>query len=527
MEKKVDLATAKGKLESDTIYLGQNNTLMIADFGKYRPNITFIVPDKWTLDSNGKIESPIRFISEARLTDNMNIDFNASKEEVLFGETWKSKNGKQMFKITPPNKAKSVLIRANWGGAFASSRGQSSEYAKNIEVDYFRIASSNGGGAGYDYYIVPVDFIAKRDLENGGQNHLKEHADVKDLLQELTDKENERVLNNEKKYQEKIEEANRSREGKEKYLPLIKKAVDELNEIEQKYNYAQTEYVYGEYYINEGRYTQKPYNEETLNKVNADLENYREAEKNRETYLPKFEELNPLVESVGLSLKFELFAVHIEDVGYKYDEQGWISCANRIDSIIKEHEEEKRKAEELVRINTMKLKKEAEEKIAKAKGYPSDFSYYNRVTGATGQSHAYVIRPDGTIRENDSLDYSNPNHAYKYSDPIHNAEGTQHWKQIMPGEIIIAYTKDYTAAPLIPTIEWMPEQVTPAQLDAIQDIIHELEEKYCIQVGIKGWDELLKTTPPSDLNVDNLLSNTTLDSTNRDNKQKTQNIDTR
>ena len=121
---------------------------------------------------------------------------------------------------------------------------------------------------------------------------------------------------------------------------------------------------------------------------------------------------------------------------------------------------------------TTELKRRKDE--AKKSGYPEEFEFWNRLRGATNLSHAYVIESDGTIREPDYNNLRNNNHKYKYSDWKNNADGTQGYLQILPGEIIITYTKDSTAAPYVFNVEWVDSEITEAQLEVICD---ELGEK--------------------------------------------------
>lgn len=111
--------------------------------------------------------------------------------------------------------------------------------------------------------------------------------------------------------------------------------------------------------------------------------------------------------------------------------------------------------------------------------YPEKFEFWNRLGGATGLGHAYVIESDGIIREPDYNNLSNNNHKYKYSDWKNIADGTQGYMQILPGEIIVSYTKDYTAVPYIFNLEWADDEITEAQLEVI---CNELAEKAKVDI---------------------------------------------
>ena len=123
------------------------------------------------------------------------------------------------------------------------------------------------------------------------------------------------------------------------------------------------------------------------------------------------------------------------------------------------------KAEELRRAAELKRRKDE----AKEMGYPETFEFWNRLGGATNLGHAYVVERDGTIREPDYNNLSNINHKHKYSDWKNQADGTQGYIQILPGEIIVTYTKNYTAVPYVFNVEWADGEITEAQLEVICD----------------------------------------------------------
>jgi hypothetical protein len=88
----------------------------------------------------------------------MNVDWNGSEIGVVFGDFWWSKKGNPCFRPKSPLDAQHLLICVNWGGAFEDSRGNYPEYAEEVGALYFCRASSNGGGEGCDYWVLPVGF---------------------------------------------------------------------------------------------------------------------------------------------------------------------------------------------------------------------------------------------------------------------------------------------------------------------------------------------------------------------------------
>ena len=157
-KKKVTLEEAKEILGSDKIFYNGNRKFNVVDSGKYHSGITIEIPQEWTIDKRRKPESPISYISAKELTDGMNIDFDGDAS-ILLGRYRLSKNGRPVFELTEPTKARDTLIRVSWGGAFNRTRGQYEDYAKEVGASFFTRRSSNGGGAGNDYWILPVDFV--------------------------------------------------------------------------------------------------------------------------------------------------------------------------------------------------------------------------------------------------------------------------------------------------------------------------------------------------------------------------------
>ena len=126
-KKKVTLEEAKEILGLDKIFYNGNRKFNVVDVGKYNSGITIEIPQEWTINESRKPESPIKYISSKELTDGMNVDFDGDAR-ILLGKYRLSKNGRPVFEITEPTKAKDTLIRVSWGGAFNKTRGQYSDY---------------------------------------------------------------------------------------------------------------------------------------------------------------------------------------------------------------------------------------------------------------------------------------------------------------------------------------------------------------------------------------------------------------
>ncbi len=131
-------------------------------FGKYQPNMTFIIPKEWGLNVNGQPIAPTRMMAGSEVDSYlraMNINFRASRQlELLFGDFWRSKKGGACFRPRSAQEAQHVLVYVPWGGSPRFGQGQSSSYAEEIGAVYFRRASSNGGRIGCDWWVLPIGF---------------------------------------------------------------------------------------------------------------------------------------------------------------------------------------------------------------------------------------------------------------------------------------------------------------------------------------------------------------------------------
>lgn len=120
----------------DSVLLDSGEHLM-NKFGKYEPNICFI--------------SRLPHIMWRSTTPR---EYNLSPKctlKYVRGTYFKSKKkGTNCFRLN--ENGPHVLLRDDWGGAFEKYRGG------NLPEDqlYYRRASSNGGGCGYDYAVIPL-----------------------------------------------------------------------------------------------------------------------------------------------------------------------------------------------------------------------------------------------------------------------------------------------------------------------------------------------------------------------------------
>ncbi|MFA6131052.1 MAG: hypothetical protein WC730_02230 [Patescibacteria group bacterium] len=116
-----------------------------------------------------------------------------------------------------------------------------------------------------------------------------------------------------------------------------------------------------------------------------------------------------------------------------------------------------------------------------------------RVMGASGNCDYWVICPDGTLREPDTVEYRK-----RYT-----SEGEKQWRLVGPKELALTWSKAYTAADHEFRVAKLPAGgCTAEQLATIERLEREISEKFHGTTGIsgrvspmigKGWG--LKPTP--------------------------------
>ena len=462
-KKKVTLEEAKKLLGTEKIFLNGDDKFNFLDFGKFGSGFTIVIPQEWNLNSDGKPESPISSKSVKELTDGMNIDFDG-EATVLFGIYRLSKTGKNVFELTNPKNAKDVFIDVNWGGAFNKARGQDKYAAEEAKAKAYVKKTSNGGGLGVDYWVLPVNYV--KDMPD---------RDVSEILDKVEADENERVARNEEIYKDNEEKKNESLANKDRILEEIQPIIDEIKQYNENYEVSFKDYTIS-YLSKENYHKEKRYLDEVVSEIKEVLEQEKEFKKSREKFLPQFQNLEKILNELGAKFEIERGEIKIRGGGkyfnydrYKYNDEGLNSFVEKLSSAKEQFEEDKIKREK--EIEELK-KKEAQEKLendSKEKGYPSNFTFWNRLTGATGNSHAFVIRKDGTIRQPDENELRNKNHEYKYSDWLNFADGNQKYKQICEGEIVVSYTKENSSTPYVINLEWSDGTLTNEQIEIIKE----------------------------------------------------------
>ncbi len=477
-KRKMTLEEAKDVLDSDKVFYNGNRKFNVLDVGKYNSGITIEIPQEWTVSKRRKPENPIKYITLNELTDGMNIDFDGAAS-VLLGKYRLSKNGRPVFELTKPTEAKDVLVRVGWGGAFNKTRGQSSGYAKAVGASFFTRRSSNGGGYGNDYWILPVNFV--NDMEP---------RDVSEIMKRVEKEEAERIAEIDSYIEREDREINASIENRDRVLEAINPIISSIEAINEDFQYTIYDDKFEYRDMAYAGYEEHRYTDELINKLEESLERAKQEKEARETYKPLFQEMEDIVKGLELNIEYEKkfvslrYPVSREHYGtYNYSQEGY----NQFTNDMKKRQEARERAKEEARMKAVELRKAAELKKkkeeAKEMGYPEKFEFWNRLGGATNLSHAYVIESDGTIREPDYNDLRNHNHKCGNPNWINNADGTQGYEQILPGEVIISYVKNYSKVPYSFGVEWADGELTEEQLEVICDL---LDEKQYFAVDEKG-----------------------------------------
>ena len=227
----------------------------------------------------------------------------------------------------------------------------------------------------------------------------------------------------------------------------------------------------------------KLYTEENVRHVEHDVRDWEEqvVEKLRKQmaraeFQPQFEAFVPRVETLGLTLSFGEEKVNwgggSHYGGFTYTQEGLESFKS---DLIRKEEEAAKKAREEAAAAAL-ASAEAEAGVL---GLPQNIRIWKRTGGATGCGMGWVITPDGLDRERDGLENDNPRRAARYD------EGHLVWKQILPGELVLAWRKAFTAAEHEFEVVYFPsEGVTEAQLERVAEIQQELQDTWAGRRGL-------------------------------------------
>lgn len=370
MKKALRLAEVKAFFDSELVF-ETRDCFLVKQFGKYLPNLVFVLSKEFSLDKDGKPISPVRYVRDVDITDNLNLVFNGDPK-IIFGDYWISRKGSRCFRPKSPLEAKHLLVKVSWGGA-DETHGSRGNYPEDIPagVLYFRHARSNAGGMGYDYWVIPVDYHASylgtdeydSSVEQTGATSANKEVAVgnrrrhADLLR-AQETEADRL------YRVKLDAEAASRRQREEFLPQLREIDRGLAELSQpqpsgrayyqpRIEFKETTFSIGA--CDEPRY----YCREELAKAQETLRFRRDAVAGDEAkiaadaeaqklFLPRFEVLKPRLHQLGWSFKFQPgnfgnSKVRVEEYSFDLSEEG----LTRLKTILTEREDELAEAERL------------------------------------------------------------------------------------------------------------------------------------------------------------------------------------
>ena len=242
----------------------------------------------------------------------------------------------------------------------------------------------------------------------------------------------------------------------------------------------------------------------TAERTVSDWEEQLAKRQQREAMIPQFETFGPRVEALGLTLDFGQEKVNWSGEsswygGFTYDQEGLAAFES---DLVRKEEEAAKEVRERAAAEA-KAKAEAE---AAELGLPQNVHIWKRTGGATNCGMGWVITSGGFDRERDALENDNPRRAARYD------EGYLVWKQILLGELVLAWRKAFTAAEHGFEVIHLPEEgLTEAQLERVAEIQQELEDTWSSRRGLasgapspsvgRGWGLGDFETPPSNSEV--------------------------
>jgi hypothetical protein len=205
-----------------------------------------------------------------------------------------------------------------------------------------------------------------------------------------------------------------------------------------------------------------------------------EKKKLREEFEPKFSDLKARAGKLGLEFDFfdDSIKVGREYIYNPYSQEGLAEIEQKII-----------KAEKDALAAAAAAKAEARYQELKAEGIkqglPQDIEIWHRRGSSTNVGEGWVIGADGNDRE--------PTRNPKYGD------GNKFWEQVLPGEVVLKWSKSYTAAPHeFEVVHLPPEGLTEKQRRRILEIEQEIAKEWEGRTGLasgksspaigKGWN---------------------------------------
>jgi hypothetical protein len=133
-----------------------DGSFLVKNYGKYTSGLGIIIDkdDDEAVIRNGVETDHISLFRTHFEGSQFNLGNMCSLSGIV-GDFFVSKKGTKLFKKN--KNGKHILLRDDWGGAFNSYYGGTLPEVQEGAL-YYRRASSNGGGSGYDYAIIPKEW---------------------------------------------------------------------------------------------------------------------------------------------------------------------------------------------------------------------------------------------------------------------------------------------------------------------------------------------------------------------------------
>ena len=458
------LAEVKEILRTDKIHEA-GTAFLVNDFGKYRPNITFVVPKDFE-------RSPIAYRSDEpthRMLDNMNVGFGG-ETSVLFGNYWKSQKGGACFRPKPIADAQHVLIRCGWGGAFSRTRG----IGYVDDAPYSRRAASNGGGLGTDYVVVPIGYYrVVRDAEIDGEAPAVQpnFADrAKAIREEFARFDQEQSDKADAAAKAKAEAEAASREAKLSGLGERVEAVNRRREVvgQSPYEVGETAFGFTSSYSSNVRL----YTEANVAAAEREVTQLEEKAALKAAIEELRTNFGPTVEAKGCHLgtpdyldsSFAQFTLEAKDVelrrSFRCSLEGIDELKAAWPEFLKEVEAKRLEAKRAA-------EKEALEQSLREQGLPTDFTCHHERGHGKTHRQCWVIRADGKEREADEEVYSNHKHV------------ATKWNVIRPGEVALMWEKGSARSEhRFTVVHMLTETPTDEQVETICAILEGIEQHW-------------------------------------------------
>lgn len=146
------------------VFTMTNGDFIINHYGKYASGLGIIVGKNDSHIGPYGEDRCIRLFQEVDRRSKSEFNLGDGPLDSLRGKFFVSKKGTKLFKADP--NGPHVLLRDDWGGGFNSYRGGKLP-GMDAGALYYRRATSNGGGMGTDWCVVPIDWkqeISEEDL---------------------------------------------------------------------------------------------------------------------------------------------------------------------------------------------------------------------------------------------------------------------------------------------------------------------------------------------------------------------------